>query len=265
MLAIREGHNDIVKLLLGKGANVNLTTKWGDTALSFAVATDKEDNVEVVKLLLEKGAIGKLTDDEIKVVAENLKDFKTIYNNAEAFRIPELNDDLTSKILMYSLQPNGLGEELTLKIIDQIKILTAPATRSDPSLNSDGASARPLDPQQSSAQARATGHSAPFGESPPINPVVTADLVFVSRGVAQPYAQASNPHQPPPQASTINPSPHVAKSTQRGEPVVTEQLVPAPVPHEDPSNSPRGARPGSVRKAIAQIEERLKETKYNSR
>jgi ankyrin repeat protein len=57
MLAIREGHNDIVKLLLGKGANVNLTNKWGDTALSNAVFADKEDSVEVVKLLLEKGAL----------------------------------------------------------------------------------------------------------------------------------------------------------------------------------------------------------------
>jgi hypothetical protein len=160
-----------------------------------------------------------------------------------------------SKILMHSLMPNSLGEALTLKIINQIKILTAPASRSNPSLNSDGASASLLDSQQISAQAPTARPSAPFSESPPINPVVTADLVFVSEGVAKPNAQPSNPQQISAQASTIGPSPHVAKSKQRGEPVVTAQLVlvPVPVAHENSSNSPRGAEPGSVQREIARI------------
>jgi hypothetical protein len=210
--------------------------------------------------------MNNLSEDEFSLAAKNLKDFKIISDKAPFFRSSDKlsgnmdSGDIMSKILMHSLMPNSLDEALTLKIIDQIKILTAPATRSDPSLNSDGASASLLDSQQISAQARATGPSAPFSESPPINPVVKADFVFVS-----PNAPPSNPQQISAQASTIGPSPHVAESTQRAEPVVTAQLVLVPAPNEDPSKSPRGARPGSVRALIAQIEGRLKETESNSK
>ncbi len=193
-----------------------------------------------------------LSEDEFSLAAKNLKDFKNISDKApflrssDKFGVDMDSGDIMSKILMHSLMPNSLGEALTLKITNQIKILTAPASRSNPSLNSDGASASPLDSQQISAQAPTARPSAPFGESPPINPVVTADLVFVSGGFAKP----SNPHQPPPQASTINPSPHVAKSTQRAEPVVTAQPTSAPVQvaDENSSNSPRGVGPGFVQR-----------------
>jgi hypothetical protein len=202
-----------------------------------------------------------LNDKEFSLSAKNLKDFKTISDKAPFFRSSDKlsgnmdSGDIMSKILMHSLMPNSLGEALTLKIINQIKILTAPASRSNPSLNSDGASASPLDSQQISAQAPNARPSAPFDKFPPINPVVTADLVFVSGGVAKPNAQPSNPHQLPAQAPTIGPSPHVAESTQRAEPVVTAQPTSAPVQvaDENSSNSPRGVGPGFVQREIARI------------
>ena len=53
-MAARDGNLDVVKLLLGKGAQVNAKTQTGATALMYASFLPEND--EVVKMLLDKGA-----------------------------------------------------------------------------------------------------------------------------------------------------------------------------------------------------------------
>ena len=52
MLAAANGHTEIIKLLLEKGADVNAKNKYGSTALMFAAANGR---TEIVQILLEKG------------------------------------------------------------------------------------------------------------------------------------------------------------------------------------------------------------------
>ena len=250
-----------------------LKTPHLDTLKSITADDLGNASEENVIKLKESGAYAllkimkDLDDEEIIIATKYLDVFKAISDKAEAFRKPELSDDLTSKILMYTLDPKeppyGLGEKLTLKIIG---ILTAPVARSNPSLvppnNSDSTSAQPVDPQQSSAQAPTTRPSPPFGESPIINPVVTAQLVFAHAVVANtptngPYAKPSNPYQLSAQAST-NPN-STSNFQSLINPKVTAQLVLAPVAvaQENPS-SITVVRPGFVKSQIAAIEERLK-------
>lgn len=60
-VAAKKGHEEIVKLLISKGADVNGKDKYGFTALMDAVL---EGNAEIVKALLNKGADvnAKVTD-----------------------------------------------------------------------------------------------------------------------------------------------------------------------------------------------------------
>ena len=53
MAASHEGHIDIVKLLLDKGADVNAKSKDGDTALK---AASVKGHTEIVELLKAHGA-----------------------------------------------------------------------------------------------------------------------------------------------------------------------------------------------------------------
>ena len=53
MLAAREGHSSIVKLLLESGANVRLRDRNGDTALNIAI---DNDNPDIVMQLRRAGA-----------------------------------------------------------------------------------------------------------------------------------------------------------------------------------------------------------------
>jgi len=53
MMASQNGYAELVRLLLGKGADINVKSNEGITALWAAA---HEGNIEVVKLLLEKGA-----------------------------------------------------------------------------------------------------------------------------------------------------------------------------------------------------------------
>ena len=144
MLASEHGHTEIVNILIQAGANVNFTDKRNFNALGCAISNCK---VEVVKLLLEKGAdlekisknhesypllkiIGNLADDEIKVVANHLKDFKTIYRTTLLFRnfnnsktLKMLDDSLRSKILVNSLPKEleeRLGKDLTSKLVNNL-------------------------------------------------------------------------------------------------------------------------------------------------
>jgi len=52
-LAAEEGHEEVVRLLLSKGAKVNQTTRADHTALHFAVESQQS---LIIKLLLKKGA-----------------------------------------------------------------------------------------------------------------------------------------------------------------------------------------------------------------
>jgi len=52
-LAAEEGHEEVVRLLLSKGAKVNQTTRANRTALHFAV---ENQQLLIIKLLLKKGA-----------------------------------------------------------------------------------------------------------------------------------------------------------------------------------------------------------------
>ena len=62
MKAAEEGHCDIAKLLLNKGANINAVNRKGRSALSFAAApsmngsTPRQEDINMVRLLAEKGA-----------------------------------------------------------------------------------------------------------------------------------------------------------------------------------------------------------------
>ncbi len=51
LVAVKNGHQDIVQLLVDHGADVNSEQSWeGLTALSYAVETG---NIEIVKILLD--------------------------------------------------------------------------------------------------------------------------------------------------------------------------------------------------------------------
>ncbi|HRU54266.1 MAG TPA: ankyrin repeat domain-containing protein, partial [Candidatus Sumerlaeia bacterium] len=69
-MASKEGHTEIVKLLLAKRADVNMKHKKGLTALWMA---SKNGHTDVVKLLLEKGA-----DVNVKITDRSIiKEFKS--------------------------------------------------------------------------------------------------------------------------------------------------------------------------------------------
>ena len=60
MVASLQGHEEVVKLLIEKGAEVNRTDKAGVTAL---MAASEQGHGEIVKLLIEKGAEVNRTDE----------------------------------------------------------------------------------------------------------------------------------------------------------------------------------------------------------
>ena len=59
ILAARNGHQDVVKLLLDKGAEPNMADQNGDTALGYAARGGHKD---VVQLLFDRGAEPNLAD-----------------------------------------------------------------------------------------------------------------------------------------------------------------------------------------------------------
>jgi len=61
MLASRRGHDEIVRILVAKHADVNMKNNLGQTSLALA-ATAIEDNVDVVRTLLDAGANGDAQD-----------------------------------------------------------------------------------------------------------------------------------------------------------------------------------------------------------
>ena len=158
-----EGNPGVAKVLLEKGALLDSVNNDGKTPLQ--VIAEKEipnaEHLITAKLLLEKGAdlekigkqsklypllkiIGNLNDDEIKVVANNLEDFKTIYDTTLPFRnfknskpqsgkdtIGILGNDLMSMPLEHLLSKElklRLGEELTSKLVKNLLETLSPKT-----------------------------------------------------------------------------------------------------------------------------------------
>jgi ankyrin repeat protein len=84
-VAAKSGHVSMVKLLLDKGATINIQDESGNTALHYASANGKKD---MVKLLLEKGA-------DASVV--NAKEQKAIdYSNIKGY------NEITELLLKFS-------------------------------------------------------------------------------------------------------------------------------------------------------------------
>ena len=161
--AAEEGNPGVTKLLLEKGALLDLVNNDGKTALQI-IAEKEIPNAEhliTAKLLLEKGAdlekigkqsklypllkiIGNLNDDEIKVLVNNLEDFKTIYDTTLPFRnfknskpqsgedtIGILGNDLMSMPLEHLLSKElklRLGEDLTSKLVKNLLETLSPET-----------------------------------------------------------------------------------------------------------------------------------------
>ena len=65
-----KGYNEIAKLLLDNGANVNVTNFNGATALIFAATFGR---MEIAKMLLEHGADKTLQDDRGHTAADHAK------------------------------------------------------------------------------------------------------------------------------------------------------------------------------------------------
>jgi ankyrin repeat protein len=51
--AVRDGRIDTIKLMIEKGANINIEDKYGQNCIFYAI---RESRVDVVELLIEKGA-----------------------------------------------------------------------------------------------------------------------------------------------------------------------------------------------------------------
>ncbi len=78
MHALKEGHIDIVKLLLLNGAKINAKDKYGNTAL---ILSSRSGYLEIVEKLLEKGANICHRDESYKTaldyISENFKNSQT--------------------------------------------------------------------------------------------------------------------------------------------------------------------------------------------
>ena len=67
MASVVKGNNELVKLLINKGANLDLTDSNGITALIYAV---QFKNIEILKTLLEHKANKSLVDKNGKTAFE---------------------------------------------------------------------------------------------------------------------------------------------------------------------------------------------------
>jgi ankyrin repeat protein len=68
-----QGHVDVVKYLLSKGANIYARCT-GLTALHFAAQGNKEGHIEVIECLLAKGIDVNLKDDEKRTALDHAKE-----------------------------------------------------------------------------------------------------------------------------------------------------------------------------------------------
>lgn len=97
MKAAEEGHAEIAKLLLDKGADMEVTNRKGRGALSFAAAPSMNGKVkrptptETLKLLLERGADTSRKDDDgmtakQRAMKEKRDDAVAIFEEFEQYR-----------------------------------------------------------------------------------------------------------------------------------------------------------------------------------
>ena len=146
----REGLNDDDKEKITKLLHNNIDEELLSKAFRSITPQDLDNIKKENVIKLKKSGVypllqimNNLSDKEIIHSAKNLKNFKVISDKTPFFRnfsdSKELNENvmpelLASEILMRSFQPNGLGVDLTLKIINEIKALSVSATP----YNSDG-------------------------------------------------------------------------------------------------------------------------------
>jgi len=57
IIASRRGHLPVVELLLAKGADVNVTDNYGNTALRWALKTNRGESQAIVQRLRQAGAV----------------------------------------------------------------------------------------------------------------------------------------------------------------------------------------------------------------
>jgi ankyrin repeat protein len=88
-VAAKSGHLSMLKMLIEKGANINIQDESGNTALHYSAANGKKD---AVKFLLEKSADPTIV---------NVKEQKAIdYSNIKGF------NEITALLLKYGLPVN---------------------------------------------------------------------------------------------------------------------------------------------------------------
>ncbi|XP_044747420.1 uncharacterized protein LOC123308712 [Coccinella septempunctata] len=97
--AVRNGHLEIIELLLERGADVNDKTEMAFTPLHSAVEGLKIGHEKVVKLLLEKGADIYAKTENDQTPLERLEQFK-LYEAFNKFcedtKVPDLKHDIIS-------------------------------------------------------------------------------------------------------------------------------------------------------------------------
>ena len=173
----REGLNDDDKEKITKLLHNNIDEELLSKAFRSITPQDLDNIKKENVIKLKKSGVypllqimNNLSDKEIIHSAKNLKNFKVISDKTPFFRnfsdSKELNENvmpelLASEILMRSFQPNGLGVDLTLKIINEIKALSVSATP----YNSDGIRPPLLEPPSSLAPTPLVR-----GEEPSSNP-----------------------------------------------------------------------------------------------
>ena len=188
--AAKYGESEVVELLLNNKAGIDLPNNEGKTPLQITSEKTMNPNFNAkilitAKILLKKGAdlekigkehelypllkiIGNLADDEIKVVTKHFEDFKVISNGISMFKnfsekesgpIQELTNDIMSMILVNSFPINlkeGLGEELTSKLVKNLLEMHSNNSNSLPS---------PTSPSAQSSQDAGSATEAPENPS----------------------------------------------------------------------------------------------------
>ena len=112
--ACEAGNAHILKLLIGKGLDVNLRDHGGLTPLHMVVQSGSDDAVEVTKILLESGADTKITDESgntahvYAALAHNTQLMETL--NTEG--IEAMIDDSKWDFPIYTLVQYGLQDKI---------------------------------------------------------------------------------------------------------------------------------------------------------
>ncbi|WP_339045534.1 ankyrin repeat domain-containing protein [Candidatus Mesenet endosymbiont of Agriotes lineatus] len=157
-VAAMEGHVDIIKYLIAKGANVNHVSRLGNTALILAVScinSNEKNKLEIIKLLIKNGAGINFVPEKDKAFCQmSVLHFAVEHfiqnSNQDSLNIvsyllssPKLNvnicDDHNETVLHYVVKSK-------LDVNSQLKILGILLTRKDVNLSiADNKDKTPLD------------------------------------------------------------------------------------------------------------------------